>query len=47
MMEVLETLIKTLFKFVWKIFLILLWGGFKLIESIAKSIGDLIKNAIK
>jgi len=46
-MEVIETFIKTLFKFLWRIFLILLWGCSMLAETILRALNNFLKDNIK
>lgn len=47
MREVLETIVKGIFKVVWKTFLIILWGTCKLLETILQHINNYLKDAVK
>ena len=47
MMEVLGEIVKGLIKALWKIFLLLLWGCSRLLESIFHLINNFLKDAIK
>ncbi len=47
MMEVIEVMVKGIFKVIWKTFLIALWGSCKLLETIFHAINDLLRDAVK
>jgi len=46
-MEVLETIVKGIFKVVWKTFLIIIWGSCKLLETIFHAINQLLQDVVK